>query len=335
MFRYWPIGTDVRMRCLPFANSALIVLTVAAYLFIGPAESLESHPFILEPGSLTGLFGHIFMHAEFYHIFGNMLFLWVFGNAVCSRVGNLWYPAIYLGLGVTAGTGQLMYHLGPGVGASGAINGIIGMFLVLFPASRIKLLYTVAYTTGGTTRVPALTLIPAWFFFDLAGAFSGAEGIGYGAHIGGFLAGAVLAAGMLRVGWVRAYKGEKTLPEVLRMGWPTGDQKHATPEAVHPALAKEIPPEARGSEEAERTYEPLLDDNPNAKLPTLHPDGPSRYEPWRPAGADIWVRCLCGSSLTFPPKQAGKTASCPRCGRQVTVPAPAEGSPPDDKGPTV
>jgi membrane associated rhomboid family serine protease len=303
-------------------------------VLIGPANRLESHPFIFEPGSITGLFGHIWMHADFFHIFGNMLFLWIFGNAVCSRVSNLWFPQIYIGLGVMAALGQSVFSLGASVGASGAINGIIGMFLVLFPRSNIKLLYTVAYATGGTTRVSALWLIPAWFASDLIGAFSGERGIGYGAHIGGFLAGVVLAAAMLRVGWVRAYKGERTLPEILRLGWPAEDQKDSTPEACYPLLPREIPTHARGSEEAERTYEPLLDDHPNIKLPTLHSEGPCQYEPWRPAAGNVWLRCVCGSSLIFQPERAGKTVLCSRCGRKLTVPVPGEGSQADSKGRT-
>lgn len=332
MFQYWPFSTDVRMRYIPFANGLLIVLTVSAYILIGPATRFQSHPMILEPGSVTGLFGHIWMHADFYHIFGNMLFLWVFGNAVCSRVGNLWFPLIYVGLGVMAGMGQLFYHLGQSVGASGAINGIIGMFVILFPASKIKMIYTVAYTTGGTTKVPSMFLVPAWFVFDVVGALRGDGNIGYGAHIAGFLAGVLLAGGMLRVGWVQPYQGEKTLPEILRLGWPTEDRKEPLPELSLPLEQLDpgyvSPPEdvvrhARGRELAERSFEPVLDGTSVLDMPRLRADGTENFEPWRPAGGNIWLRCLCGSSLTFLPDHAGKKVHCPGCGREIDVPAPA------------
>ena len=311
-----PLSMDVRMRQLPFANGLLIALTVAAYVAIGPASALQSHPFVLERGSLGGLLGHIWMHADIMHLAGNMLFLWVFGNAVCSRMGNLWYPLVYLGLGVMAGTGHVMFDPHPAVGASGAINGIVGMALVLFPAHRLKMLYTVYYTYGNILKIPAYFMIVLWFIFDVYGAVTGGGGIAYGAHLGGFAAGVVAAAVMLRAGWVKMFPDEQSLPQILKLPW-----NIAVEEARMPDLPP-VPqnPYARGSEKAELTGEPLLDEAPALERPAAPPPAASGFKPWRAPGDAIRLRCLCGANVLCLPRQAGHPVHCPACGREVEVP---------------
>jgi len=326
MFRMWPMSTDVRMRFLPFANVFIIGLTILAYVAIGPAEQIEDHPFILVPGSIGGLLGHIWMHANFWHLAGNMLFLWIFGNAVCSRIGNFWYPLVYVGLGIMAGMGEIFYSPVPSIGASGAINGVIGVFAALFPTSRIKLLYAAAGVQGGMAKAPSMMMIMMWFVFDVIGAIQGNRGVGYGAHIGGFVAGLVLGAMMLRAKWVQAYKGERTLPEVLRLGWPTEDDKITLPE--HLGLLPETPPGemplppapplASGSAEAERTYEPMLDGT--AAMPSVTGTGRSRFKPWRPTADAIRIRCSCGANHVLPRSMAGRTIKCGRCGAEHRLP---------------
>ena len=184
-----PLATDVRMRSLPYANSFLVALTVIAYLAIGPAHAYEHHPFILTYWSPSGILGHIFMHGDFWHLAGNMLFLWVFGNAVCSRIGNLWYPLLYLGLGVVTAMLAMPEPGSGAVGASAAINGIIGLFIILFPLSRIKMLITMLYAWGDILWLPSVFMVGLWFAFDVYGLATGAGRVGYGAHIAGLLSG--------------------------------------------------------------------------------------------------------------------------------------------------
>ena len=97
----------------------------------------EIRPYILDGFALKGLFGYMWLHGGILHLLGNMLFLWIFGNAVCAKIGNLRYIPAYLGLGIVAGISHLIFTGGSSLGASGAINGIVGMFLVFFPQNEI------------------------------------------------------------------------------------------------------------------------------------------------------------------------------------------------------
>jgi membrane associated rhomboid family serine protease len=310
-----PLSLDVRMRQLPFANGFLIALTVAAYVAIGPASALQSHPFVLERGSLGGLLGHIWMHADVMHLAGNMLFLWVFGNAVCSRMGNFWYPLVYVGLGVMAGIAHTMMDPHQAVGASGAINGVVGMALVLFPAHRLKMLYSVAYAYGNISKIPAYSMIVLWFIFDVYGATAGGGHIAYWAHLGGFAAGVVAAAVMLRASWVRMFADEQSLPQILKLPWNIVVEEVRMPDL--PPVPRN--PYARGSEKAELTGEPLLDEAPAPERPAAPPPAASGFKPWRAPGDAIRLRCLCGANVLCLPRQAGHTVHCPACGREVAV----------------
>jgi hypothetical protein len=89
----------------------------------------QVRPFILNGWTLKGFFGHIWLHGGILHLLGNMLFLWIFGNAVCAKIGNFKYLPIYIGLGLVAGFSQLVFSGQGSLGASGAINGIVGMYL--------------------------------------------------------------------------------------------------------------------------------------------------------------------------------------------------------------
>ena len=326
MFRYFPYGTDVRLRYLPIANGAIITLTVLIFVAAGPADEMPSHVFFLNSGSVLGLVGNMWLHGNWWHLAGNMLFLWVFGNAVCSRVGNLWFPLVYLALGLMASAGEVLYSPGEAIGASGAINGVLGMFLVWFPLSNLKILWVAPSVTGGTRWAPTYLLLPLWFAFDVWGAMRGSEGIGYGAHIGGFVSGAVLAAIALRAGWVRLFVDERSLPEVLRLGWPAADQKDPLPtiplEEIDPRYAGPPAEGALDRAAGELSGEPLLDGDAAPAPPAADPAGPSHFKPWRPAGQAVHARCLCGASLTCPPEEAGREVECPRCQARVFIPRP-------------
>jgi len=140
----------------------------------------------------------MFMHGGFAHIFGNMLYLWIFGDNLEDALGHARYLVFYLATGILAGLAHVAVTaalganpLIPSLGASGAISGVLGGYIVLFPRRRVRVLWLYS-----VMEVPAIVAIGLWFVFQLvsgAGMLGGQMGgVAYGAHIGGFLAGVVL-----------------------------------------------------------------------------------------------------------------------------------------------
>jgi membrane associated rhomboid family serine protease len=152
-----------------------------------------------DPIQLT-LLSSMFMHAGLLHLAGNMLFLWVFGDNVEHRAGWLIFTIVYLGTGVVGSLAQILSDIAsviPTLGASGAISGVLGAYLVLFPRNRVTII-----VFRFPAHVPAIVAIGMWFAFQLISGYGSsvvsdesAGGVAYLAHIGGFLAGAV--AGLL------------------------------------------------------------------------------------------------------------------------------------------
>ncbi|MEM1043346.1 MAG: rhomboid family intramembrane serine protease [Bacteroidota bacterium] len=143
------------------------------------------------------LLSSMFMHGGFGHLGGNLLYLWIFGDNVEHRFGHGAFLAFYLVSGLAASAAQIALDpdsVIPNLGASGAIAGVLGAYLVLFPRNRV---HTVFFFR--VIAVPALLAIGLWIVFQFIngfGAIAAAEqtgGVAYGAHIGGFFAGAVLA----------------------------------------------------------------------------------------------------------------------------------------------
>jgi membrane associated rhomboid family serine protease len=139
----------------------------------------------------------MFMHGGWLHIGGNMLYLWIFGDNVEDRFGHLRYLLFYLICGVAATFAQLAFSLGsdiPNLGASGAIAGVLGAYVLLFPRRRVTVL--LGYIV---VPMPALAVIGFWIvlqFFNGIGSIAASAdtgGVAYMAHIGGFIAGLVLA----------------------------------------------------------------------------------------------------------------------------------------------
>lgn len=145
----------------------------------------------------------MFMHGGIAHIFGNMLFLWIFGDNIEDRLGHLRYTIFYLVTGVLASLAHVFTTVAfasqeasmliPSLGASGAISGVLGGYLLLFPTRKVTVIIS-----WFVTAVPAFVAIGLWFVFQLInglgmlGSGSQAGGVAYAAHIGGFVAGLVL-----------------------------------------------------------------------------------------------------------------------------------------------
>lgn len=148
--------------------------------------------------SLT-LFTSLFVHAGWFHIIGNMLYLWIFGNNVEDAMGHLRFTIFYFLCGLGASAAQIAVNANssvPNIGASGAIAGVLGAYLILFPRARVVSLVTLGFFVR-LMRVPAVLVLGLWiviqFFSGLASlGMSEAGSIAWFAHLGGFLVGLLL-----------------------------------------------------------------------------------------------------------------------------------------------
>jgi membrane associated rhomboid family serine protease len=202
-----PIGDDDSARRLtPLVTYVLIVLNVLVFLlelssgdaFINRWAFVPSR-FLADPvGDFPTLFASMFMHASWVHLLGNMLYLWIFGDNVEDRLGHGMYIVFYILCGLAATFAQMAFSMGsniPNLGASGAIAGVLGAYIMMFPRTRVSVLM-------GRQVVPmsALIVIGFWIviqIFSGIGSFTASTqteggGVAYMAHIGGFIAGVVL-----------------------------------------------------------------------------------------------------------------------------------------------
>ncbi len=225
----FPIGDDDSDRRIqPIVNYAIIAVNILVFVFlqgIGGNDAF-TYAFSLVPkeittgvdlvglqtitDTLTGRTGQIqnyatplpvyfnflssmFMHGGFSHIFGNMLFLWVFGDNIENRLGHIRYAIFYLLCGIAAALGQILMQTDsviPMLGASGAISGVLGGYLLLFPKRSVKAIIFNFFTT-----VPAYVALGLWIGYQIVSGYltpAGTGGVAYAAHIGGFIAGLIL-----------------------------------------------------------------------------------------------------------------------------------------------
>ena len=203
-----PIGDDdSTRRIVPTVTYILIAINVLVFLielsageaFINRWAFVPSR-FLANPaGDFVTLFTSMFMHAGWVHLIGNMLYLWIFGDNVEDRLGHGMFLVFYLVCGVAAAFAQMAVNMTssiPNVGASGAIAGALGAYIVMFPGQRVRVLVGRAITT-----MPALIVIGFWIVLQLFSSFAAITdssqteggGVAYMAHVGGFFAGVLLA----------------------------------------------------------------------------------------------------------------------------------------------
>lgn len=213
-----PISYDVPMTRWPWMNWVLMAFIVFAfgYQYVNPefADRFimgieEWQPFIDEH-PLSWL-GHMFLHDGFFHLGGNLVFMWVFGNAVAARVGNLLYLPLWIGFGVITAIIEPY-----GLGASGAIYGLIGFCLVFYPLNDITLGYFFLIRVGSFSA-SAFWVIGVWVGLDVFGlaAVGDATGVAYLSHVSGCVAGVVIAVIAIKTGWLRPNDYERTLFDVI------------------------------------------------------------------------------------------------------------------------
>lgn len=195
------VGIFIHQLAMPPAAADAFVRTYG----LVPAKiqlALAGHRYTLEQ-ALLPLFTCMFLHGGFLHILGNMWFLWIFGANVEDRLGSIPYLFFYLVCGIGSGVTQAAFSWGsriPSIGASGAISGVLGAYIIFFPGSRILTLVPL-FIIWFTVRIPALIFIGLWFlvqFLSGVSALNGAsaaaaEGVAWWAHVGGFVLGMVLA----------------------------------------------------------------------------------------------------------------------------------------------
>ncbi len=202
----FPIRDDQPKYSTPVVTILIVVLNVMAFLFELSLDDYSRNHFIMSFGLIPGRFHFsalltsMFMHGGWFHIIGNIMFLWAFGRTIEDAMGSEKFIVFYLLSGLAAGMTQVLlspYSTVPVVGASGAIAGVMGAYLVTFPRARIHTIVFI-FVFFTSLDIPAVFILVYWFITQL---FSGLGSIGYShiseggtawfAHIGGFIAGIV------------------------------------------------------------------------------------------------------------------------------------------------
>jgi membrane associated rhomboid family serine protease len=202
-----PIKVTQPSYSRPVVTIFLIAINILVFLYefwLGLVDPYSLNHFMsvysLRPAyfHIENVFTAMFLHANWMHVLGNMLFLWVFGEAVEDILGHAKYLAFYLICGFVAAMAQVLMDPSsrvPMVGASGAIAGVMGAYLVKFPRSHVLMLTWFLFIF--TFEVPAWLMLVYWFALQLFGGFgsiteSAQGGTAFFAHVGGFVSGAVL-----------------------------------------------------------------------------------------------------------------------------------------------
>jgi membrane associated rhomboid family serine protease len=175
-----------------------------------------------DPGrQVSHLFTSMFMHGSWMHLLGNMWFLWLFGNNVEDSMGRLRFIAFYLLGGLAAAVGQILTNPDsaiPMVGASGAISGVMGGYLLLYPKVRVYALVWIVFLIT-SVAVPAWVMLGYWFLIQFVSglaAFGGdVGGVAFWAHVGGFVAGLVLVKLFVRSDYITARQAHHWQPQRL------------------------------------------------------------------------------------------------------------------------
>ncbi len=229
----------------PYVTYALMIANIAIFLSYVSVLSDDRATYIfydtwalvparLSAGEgLTGLFTSMFLHGGWLHLAGNMLFLWIFGDNIEDEMGHVPYLIFYIACGVAAGLAQVVTapsSMVPMVGASGAIAGVMGGYLLLYPKAKVDILI-IFIVFFRIFPIPAWIMLMLWFglqFIGGVGADPEVGGVAYWAHAGGFIAGLLM-----------------TVPFWLRRGgvafWNRTDGHPPHPPATYPALPSRIP----------------------------------------------------------------------------------------------
>ena len=213
----FPLYDENPTRITPYFTYGLIGMNVLVFLHEISLSDLQLEQFFqlyaVIPQELTinwsrewtTLFTSQFLHGGWWHLISNMIYLWVFGNNIEDRLGHFKYLLFYLICGAMAALCQWfigMYSTIPSLGASGAISGVLGAYLIWFPQARITTLVFLGFFVT-TINIPALVIIGIFFVQNLISGFASLQaaanmsvetgGVAYWAHLGGFVVGSIFA----------------------------------------------------------------------------------------------------------------------------------------------
>ncbi len=206
-----PLKDDQPTHSFPLMTIALIAVNIAVFFYqvsLGPAtealvftygaipfnlmNTVESRVAI--PSVAVSIFTSMFLHGGFFHLGGNMLYLWIFGNNIEDAMGRSRFLIFYLICGIVAVYSHAWFEPAsriPMIGASGAVSGVLGAYLLLFPKARILTLVPLGIIMP-IIHIPALIVLGFWFLAQIGNSLltpSGAGGVAWLAHVGGFIAG--------------------------------------------------------------------------------------------------------------------------------------------------
>ncbi len=202
---FFPYKDDNPHILVPVVTYGIIAINTLVFFYQfslvitgGDGEARFIYAFGLVPANfhILTMFTSMFLHGGLAHFIGNMWFLWLFGDNIESALGHVRYALFYILCGLAAGTAQVVVNIEsvvPMVGASGAIAGVLGAYLIRYPHARVHVLVFIFFFIT-TMRVPALVVLGIWFLIQLTNGLGtlGVDttgGVAWFAHIGGFLAG--------------------------------------------------------------------------------------------------------------------------------------------------
>ncbi len=206
-----PLKDDIPSGRRPYITYLILAVNIIVFVYeLSLGRNLDT--FFLKYGAVPNsiihghnplaiftLFSSMFMHANFAHIIGNMLFLWIFADNVEDRLGFIWFPIFYILSGISGSLLHIIISPSseiPMIGASGAISGVLGAYVLLFPKARVLALIPLGFFMR-MTYLPSYVFLGIWFLyqfiFGLSSIGARGGGVAYFAHIGGFVVGFAIA----------------------------------------------------------------------------------------------------------------------------------------------
>ncbi|MHC4417607.1 MAG: rhomboid family intramembrane serine protease [Planctomycetota bacterium] len=261
--------------------------------------------FVLDGWEIRGLLAHSWLQANIVFLVGSLVFLWPFGNAVCSKLGNVYYLAVYLVFGLLGGMMHLRFGGGTAVGSAAVISGIVGMYIAFFPENLISCFFLVPHPV--TFGISGYWVVLLWFVFDIVASVLSGQNVTCYAHIGCFGVGLGLAVLMLRQKWVVMGKGEKSL---LQMFEKRKEEQESEKKEEGKGQAERAP--SKESEPGQTRWEIIEPVKQTAK------EAAPKAE--KPKEEFVRFRCQCGHRLKVRTEHAGKKGRCPKCSGSFKVP---------------
>jgi membrane associated rhomboid family serine protease len=318
---FFPVRTESIMLRSPLAVIGIIAVTILLFVITRVTQSDgEFVSTVIEYGSggtsVLGHVGHLVLHAGWVHLISNMWFLMVFGVAVCGRVGGAYFVACYLAIGIVGSLIEGLFVDGLSIGASGAVTGTIGAYVIIAPRTRVVFWFWWFFRVWDNIKIPSWVVASAWFLLDAFGVLGPGDGVNYVAHILGLAIGLVLGLLAVRFGVAPLVDEEPSLPELRGWTWalPRSERgRLRNRDAVWMAETRhEIAPKR-----AKKTH---AVSPPRVARPPAHrtPDA-SRTQATGPALATVLLTCGCGWSVEGPALFMGDGARCRRCQRWISA----------------